>query len=321
MRPFLITVDTEGDNLWARPSPLEVRNAEFLPRFQRLCEEFGFKPTYLTNWEMAQAPAFVALARRALAAGAAEVGCHIHAWDSPPAYALTADDKRHHPYLIEYPDEVLRAKLRVQTAALEDRFGVKMLSHRAGRWAFDERYARALVDAGYRVDCSVTPGVSWRAQMGDPARSGGSDYRGFPHEAYRVDLADIRRPGNSPLLEVPMTTRPSWLGRHAAWSYRVPLLRRWASRAMPQVHWLRPTRDNRRALLHFARAEATAPYLEFMIHSSEFMPGASPYFRDGDEVEYLYATLHALFTLLAPTHVGMTLAEFERSIARAETAA
>lgn len=318
MKPFLITIDTEGDNLWSRPAPLEVRNAEYLPRFQALCEEFGFKPTYLANWEMAHAPAFVGLAKRALAAGTAEVGCHIHAWDSPPVYPLTADDHRHHPYLIEFPDHVLRAKLRVQTLLLQDTFGVKVVSHRAGRWAFDARYAGALVDEGYRVDCSVTPDVSWQRHKGVPAGAGGTDYRGFPYHAYRLDLGDISRSGSSPLLEVPMTTRLSWLGRHVPWCYRVPVVRRWASRAMSQVQWLRPTRHNHPELLRFARAMADAPYLEFMIHSSEFMPGGSPYFPAADDVERLYVSLRALFGQLATTHIGMTLAEFEQRSALAE---
>ena len=49
-RALLITIDTEGDRLWSRPTTVETRNAEYLPRFQSLCERYGFKPTYLTNY-------------------------------------------------------------------------------------------------------------------------------------------------------------------------------------------------------------------------------------------------------------------------------
>jgi hypothetical protein len=35
------------------------------------------------------------------------------------------------------------------TACLEDKFGAKMLTHRAGRRAFNETYARLLADFGY----------------------------------------------------------------------------------------------------------------------------------------------------------------------------
>ena len=58
---FLITIDTEGDNLWSRPRTMTTRNAEYLPRFQELCETYGLKPTYLTNWEMTNSPAFQVL--------------------------------------------------------------------------------------------------------------------------------------------------------------------------------------------------------------------------------------------------------------------
>jgi hypothetical protein len=35
--PFIITIDTEGDNLWACPRHITTRNAAYLPRFQSLC--------------------------------------------------------------------------------------------------------------------------------------------------------------------------------------------------------------------------------------------------------------------------------------------
>src|SRR5438034_5344383 len=50
---FLVTIDTEGDNLWSKPRTLTIRNAQYLPPFQALCEKYGLRPTYLTNWEIA----------------------------------------------------------------------------------------------------------------------------------------------------------------------------------------------------------------------------------------------------------------------------
>ena len=55
---FLITIDTEGDNLWANPREITTQNARFLPRFQALCERFLLKPTWLTNWEMVECPVY-----------------------------------------------------------------------------------------------------------------------------------------------------------------------------------------------------------------------------------------------------------------------
>ena len=81
--------------------------------------------------------------------------------NSPPLKALTSDDDRFQPYLIEYPDDVMKEKVNVMTSLLEDKLQTKMLSHRAGRWAFNEKYARLLAEFGYQTDCSVTPRVNW----------------------------------------------------------------------------------------------------------------------------------------------------------------
>jgi hypothetical protein len=51
-------------------------------------------------------------------------------------------------------------------------------------------------------------------------------------------------------------------------------------------------------------------YVEFMLHSSEFMPGGSPTFKDEAAIEGLYQDLEVLFSWLSDKTVGMTLAEF-----------
>lgn len=313
MKPsFIITIDTEGDNLWGRTAEITTRNAVFLPRFQRLCERFEFRPTWLTNYEMAMDPVFVEFGRDLIARGRGEIGMHLHAWNSPPAAPLTGDDMRHHPYLIEYPVEVMREKIAFMTECLEARFGVKMLSHRAGRWAFDKRYAQLLMNFGYITDCSVTPGVSWRTHIGSPDGTGGSDYRRFPNRPYYLDLDDIARAGGSAILEVPMTTRPSRLAALLPWSYSLPGVRRAAYRLAPEVHWLRPNGRNlsemRRLVRHAVRENCC--HLEFMLHSSELMPGGSPTFRTEASIENLYDDLDVLFSEIASEFSGETLGGF-----------
>lgn len=313
--PFLITIDTEGDNLWARPREIETRNAAFLPRFQELCEAYGQKPTYLVNYEMAMSPVFLDFARDVLKRGTGEVGMHLHAWNSPPHVPLTKDDNRYHPYLIEYPDEVMAAKIEVMTKLLEDRFQVKMVSHRAGRWAFDHRYARMLLDHGYKVDCSVTPHVSWASRMGDPKGSGGSVYRDSPETPYFTDPEDPRLPGNSALLEVPMTIKR----RGGAFGRLVDdrtgdmsFMRRAVQKICPLVSWLRPNGRNREemiGLLDEVIADGTG-HAEFMLHSSEFMPGGSPTFKDETAIDRLYDDMTALFEAARDRFAGATLAEF-----------
>ena len=307
---FLITLDTEGDNLWRnRSGKVTTQNVRFLPRFQGLCEKYGFKPTWLTNYEMASDPAYVEFGRDLLARGQGEIGMHLHAWFSPPEYALTDDDWRYQPYLIEYPENILREKVAFMTDLLQDAFQQKMTSHRAGRWAFNEVYARALVDNGYLVDCSVTPRVDWRASSGAPQGQGGTDYRHFPDHAYYLDVDDIAKAGNSPLLELPMSIHY----RYGAFTNQLKKVwndLRGKTRGH-SVNWLRPVGGNLTQMKQVVEQSLSRnDYVEFMLHSSEFMPDGSPTFKTEADIERLYDDLEQLFSWLQSRTQGMTLTEY-----------
>jgi len=315
-RAFLVTVDTEGDNLWSRPRTITTRNAEYLPRFQALCEKYGLKPTYLVNWEMSQCPALVEMGREVLRRGAGEIGMHLHAWNSPPACKLTADDDRFQPYLIEYSEEQIREKVKVMTQTLGELFGQRPTSHRAGRWAFDARYARILIEQGYVADCSVTPHVNWRFCEGDPARSGGTDYTSFPEVPYFLNPANIAQAGDSALLELPVTVIQT--RRYPALVERVRgslagsfLGTRVMRKAFPNTAWLMPTGSNGAEMLGVLDAVRTEdrPYAQFVIHSSELMPGGSPKLTDARSIDRIYHDIEALFAA-ADDFIGQTLAEF-----------
>ena len=243
---FLITIDTEGDNIWANPHVVETKNAEYLPRFQSLCERYGFKPTWLTNYEMAVNDTYVSFARDVLARKAGEVGMHLHAWNSPPVVPLGDGTGGPHPYLTEFPDSVMRDKVLFIHDLLEETFGVKMQSHRGGRWALDARYVRILMESGYAVDCTITPGHSWRRHPGGFAP--GPDYADFGPLPYWMDPEDIQRSEGagsrgSRLLEVPMTILAPPL---ASIRRRFPqdgLPGRIINRILPRL-WLRPNGRN-----------------------------------------------------------------------------
>jgi hypothetical protein len=319
---FLIAIDTEGDNSWVRPREITTRNAAYLQRFQSLCEAHSLRPTYLTNYEMACDPVFQAFARDVLRRNTAEIGMHLHAWNSPPIRPLTADDYYYQPYLIEYPEEVIWEKVEFMTRMLEDTFSVKMTSHRAGRWSMDKVYVRTLIELGYRVDCSVTPHVSWRRTLGNPAGQGGTDYSNFPEDPYRIDPEDISRPGDSPLLEVPMTVMndPGITRSIGDLLAHGSLPSRAWNRFFPPRRWLQPNGRNLRSMLRIQERalEEGRRYVEFTLHSSEFMPGGSPTFPTEESIEKLYDHLEQLFARAAQSFAGATLTEFEQSLSCSE---
>ena len=134
MGKFIITIDTEGDDLWSWKEGMEIRteNIRFLPRFQQKCEEYGFKPVWLTNYEMIESPNFVEFISDVEERGTGELGMHLHAWNSPPFYDLQGNCPGN-PYLIEYPYEIMSEKIRYITDLIFKRTGIRPVSHRAGR--------------------------------------------------------------------------------------------------------------------------------------------------------------------------------------------
>ena len=322
---LLITVDTEEDDEWSPRPSTTCENLRFVPRFQELCEGLGFPVTYLLTHGAATSPHAPATFRAALERGGCEIGAHLHPWSTPPNVPReAADGSFHRPYPLEYPPDLQRELLANLTRAIEERLGVRPRSYRAGRYGFDATGAVQLLELDYEVDCSVTPGVSWRRAPGRPDGGGGPDFVGAPAHPYWLARDDVTRPGDSRLLEVPVTivhTRRPFRGDHALtrlWSrlsHDGPLAKV-ARRTGCARRWLRPypkySLADLRAVCAAARA-AGAPVLEMILHSSELMPGGSPYRRDEAAVDALHRDVGALLKGLARDGVrGSTLIGFKR---------
>jgi hypothetical protein len=177
-------------------------------------------------------------------------------------------------------------------------------------------------DPQRQSDCSVTPHVSWKEAKGFEDGEGGTDYRRFPAQAYFIDPQDIRSPGRSQLLEVPMTieANDSWLGR-AVQSLSQPMprsVRKAANRLFPPVRWFRPNGRNLGSMLGLLRQRRNSGYIEFMLHSSELMPGGSPTFPTERSIDALYAQLEQLFEAAVRDFRGATLGEFRERFEQAE---
>lgn len=63
----------------------------------------------------------------------------------------------------------------------------------------------------------------------------------------------------------------------------------------PSVHWLRPMGGNVETMKKVVEQTLTQgnDYVEYMLHSSEYMPGGSPTFQNERDIERLYADLEA----------------------------
>lgn len=313
---FLVTIDTEGDDLWRwkYPQSITTENAKHLPRFQALCEAFGFKPTYLTNYEMAIDSTFLAFGRSVIANRTAEIGLHVHAWNSPPLTG-NPDWDCHQCYITELPADVVFLKMERLTNLLEDAFGVRPLSHRAGRYGFNGQVAKVLDALGYLVDCSVTPGMSWAGFAGAKNGRGGENFEAFSRAPYLLDLDDISRPGSSRVLEIPVTIRPNHSRPLQALRRRAgPLAERILSAFCgPATSWLRPNGHNLAELKSVVdwALDVEPRVIELILHSSELMAGGSPNFATDADIGRLYEDLEQLFAhIVSRGASGATLTEY-----------
>lgn len=306
MKKLIITMDTEGDNLWAWKPGKEIttENTVFLARFQTLCEKYGFKPTWLTNYEMICDPRYVRLITDVVGRNAGELGMHLHAWNNPPDFSLPIVSGGA-PYLVEYPSEIMEAKIAALHQAIIARTGIVPTSHRAGRWAMNQTYFELLQKYGYDADCSVTPGINWASSLGQTAGAIGADYSNSSTTPFFV--------GNSSVLEVPVTVLKS----HKCFADGgfKDFLKNCYHALSGQLLWLRPNGRNLKQMLYVANqvSKSSAPYLMFMLHSSELMPGGSPTFRTEQDIDQLYGDLEFLFAYLAQFYEGITLHDFRKN--------
>jgi hypothetical protein len=275
---LLVGIDTEADDQWTLEGRrrLEVRNAERLPALQALFETFGVRPTYLLTHEMATRPESASILRDLARSGRCEIGTHLHPWSSPP---FRPEDLDGHTYPHNLPSELLARQLRELTQAIESEIGVRPTTYRAGRNGFDGRSLRVLEELGYTVDTSVDP-------LFNETRKGGRVFAGAPVLPYFPDYDDVRRRGASSVLEVPISsaTDPALPKALEAAYTRLPPLpyRGWLKRLGLRAVWLRPSYTPLEAMKSFASklVAGGAPCLNVIFHSSEVLPGGSPYNRD-----------------------------------------
>ena len=297
---FMVGVDTEADDQWTLEGRkrLSVENAKALPRLQTLCDAYGVRPSYLVTHEMATREPSRSILRDLSSTGRCEIGAHLHPWSSPPY--------REEDLVGRYPSQLDDSELETQltelTAAIETSLGVRPVSYRAGRHGFDERSLKILERLRYQVDTSVDP-------LFNETRKGGPSFAGAPVSPYRPDPENVRRAGASRVLEIPVSSATApFLPK--AWERRFTSLpaipwRGYLKRLGLRAVWLRPSYSS----VEDAKALASAlvargvPTLNMLFHSSELVPGGSPYNRTDADVDRFFERLERVFEHIV-TRIG-----------------
>lgn len=306
--PLFITIDTEGDALWDNPKEIRTENVLSIPRFQVLCEKYGLIPIWLTDFEIIEDSRYVDYIKPKAEGGLCEVGIHVHARNNPPIVKLDGEQEDGAAFLLEYPPEIMRKKFQFLKNRIEERIGMPVKTHRAGRWALNEEYIKILEETGIKYDCSVTPGIDWSNTYGIVMTNRGTDYS--KHRNERHVLADNVVEYPVSIVREKKLVMPDRLEAKA-------VLKAAYHRYKRASLWLRPNTDGNLNEMKYVldSVKNTAGYAEFMIHSSELMPGGGPHHQGKEEVDRLFKIVESLFAYAVSNgYVGHTFDSWENQI-------
>lgn len=297
---LVVSIDTEEDNWRPARADITTRNIGELPGLERRFESLGVRATYFTSYQVVLAPTSAAIMREIHFGGRAEIGAHLHPWNTPP---LLPD--RMETMLHNVPAEYQSRKLATLTNQLARVLDGMPRSFRAGRFGLGRETVRALIEAGYEIDSSVTPLLSWEGYDGGPS------FVGAPSAMYRMSGdRDVRVPDGGPLVEVPLSCGYSrwhpqaWPWLHARLNSRLAIrtrLRSVAARSgfarpvilSPEIHDVRDLDGLATELV-----ESGLPYLHVFWHSPSMTPGLSPFCATAADVAQLTRRFETLLDRL-----------------------
>ncbi|POS02359.1 hypothetical protein Q361_10478 [Flavobacterium croceum DSM 17960] len=291
--PLFLTIDTEEDNSWIKPTNAKTHNVENLYRFQLLCEKYNIKPIYLVNYLAAsnkKFQEFINIHKTNL-----EIGLHLHAWNTPPKFDLTANDLYYQPYLFEYPKEIIDKKIDFTIKLLQDTFQTDIVSHRGGRYGISEQIFESLAKQGIKIDCSVVPGFNWTNSLGDPLKKGGVDFTNYPQDIYEI---------YPNIIEIPVTTYIPKLILNS-FSDNFILKRALNKLCNKKKLILRSSLNNISDLKKIidVKLESNAEHLDYIIHSSELVKGTSSIIKNEQEEALFYKNLEEFFIYVSTKNI------------------
>ena len=112
---LVVSIDTEEDNWTPARDGIRIENIRELPALQRFLRGLGLRPTYFADHPVASEPWSAAILREIAEDGGAEIGAHLHPWNTPPLEEPLAPGNS---MLTNLPPALQRAKLHALSMQL-----------------------------------------------------------------------------------------------------------------------------------------------------------------------------------------------------------
>jgi hypothetical protein len=301
-----ISIDVEEEGLfsgeYARIPPgvsnvAQLKLLEFIPR------EFGIPLTLLVTYHVARDPAAQEVLKYWREGHGAEIGAHLHPWNTPPFVDLPEPE----PVRVgKIPLPVLREKLANLVAAIQEGVGVAPRSFRMGRFDWGPQLESLLPEMGFQVDSSMVPLTQ---------KVGGPDYFLAPADPFPLPLGAAK----GTLLEVPVTMVPV-CPTTARLAYRLSTAfsKEKGERLRDRLHYVLaagihpvwfPLPSMKLAVMMHRRRGGRV--LNLFLHSTELAPGGNPEVPTEDAVDKLLNKIRRFLNWLKETGPvqGVTLSE------------
>lgn len=303
-RRFAIFADAEEEFDWGAPfsrAATATSAISALPAANKRFAERGVVPTYLVDWPVADDAASAAILAEMSAAGACDIGAHLHPWVTPPH---EEEVNSLNSFAGNLPAGLERAKLSALTAKLTALAGRAPAAYRAGRYGIGPETATILRECGYGLDVSVRSRFDYSSESGP-------DFTSFPIHPYWIDDGLLELPLTT-CLEGPLRRWPA-LTRSAA--LRGPLARTGLLNRVPLTPEGVPLAEAKRAIE--ALLDRGHRLFSLSFHTPTLAPGHTPYVRDEADLRAFWAWWDGVFDLferhgVRPARAGEIVAAARR---------
>jgi hypothetical protein len=311
-RRFMITVDTEEEFDWEAPFERSGHTTVTVPkleRFQQFAEKFGIKPVYFIDYSIIESDEAVAFLKRAVSAGIATVGAHLHPWVTPP---FEEQVNNYNSFAGNLPVELEERKLVALRDAIAEKIGVLPTAYRAGRYGIGPQTVEILQRLGFEIDSSI------RSRF-DYSSASGPDFTKIGSEPFWWH-------GENQLLEVPLTTVYSGMFRKQP-NFLAKIMNRYPvanavfarSKILDRIP-LTPegvsARETKEAI--DVALDDDVRLLVFSFHSPSLSAGHTPYVRTSEDLNQFYDWWRDIINHL--TQIGVMPVDMEDLLLSAKQA-
>ncbi len=287
---LVVAIDAEEEFDWSVISPASqsVKSLSHQAQAQDIFDRYGLKPVYYVDYAVVRQRDGYAPLKEFHDDGRCLIGAHLHPWVNPP---IREEINQRNSFPGNLSFDLEREKLARLTDKIEERFGQRPNSYRAGRYGAGPNTGAILEELNYLTDLSVLPYTDLR-----------------PHEGPDFQTCESRPYWFGPersVLEIPTTV--GLLGLLAPFGGAIfsaldhpsmEKLKVWAllarSRLLDRIK-LTPEGISLPEAKRLTRALLDSGHRTFVLtyHSSSLMPGNTPYVRTQEDLDRFLAWLDA----------------------------